>query len=145
MKETATTGPAAFVAQARKLLGVRWRHRGRKPWAVDCIGLVAVAGRAAGLLAEDETGYGREPWEDRLRQGCRARWGEPLPIDQAKPGDIAILRWTPGEPSHMAIVGDHPDGGLTLIHAHNLHGVVEHALRGRFTDFVLEVYRPRFA
>lgn len=132
----------AFIAEARKLKGVKWRHRGRKPWAVDCVGLVALAGKNSGLTAQDESGYGREPWEDRLREGCRARWGEPLPAEQARPGDIALIRWAKREPSHMAIVGDHPDGGLTLIHAHNLHGVVEHSLSGSFLSVVVEVYRP---
>lgn len=138
-------GPAAFVAAARELKGARWRHRGRKPWAVDCIGLVAVAGARCGLLAEDVKGYGREPWEDRLRRGCRERWGEPIPLDQAQPGDIAIFRWKDGEPSHMGVLGDHPDGGLSLIHAHNLRGVVECSLAGEYRKSIVEVFRPRFA
>jgi cell wall-associated NlpC family hydrolase len=137
------TDPAAlFVAEARKLIGAKWRHRGRSRFAVDCIGLIAVAGQAAQLLAEDEARYGREPWEDRLRQGCRARWGDP--VADRRPGDIAIIRWRQGEPSHMGIIGDKP-GGLTLIHAHNLHGVVECSLAGKIEACVVEVYRPRFA
>lgn len=139
------SGPAEFVAAARGLLGARWRHQGRKPWAVDCIGLIALAGKEAGLVAEDEKGYGREPWDDRIRRGCRERWGDPLPVSQARAGDIAVIRWGAGEPSHMAIVGEHPDGGLTLIHSHNLHGVVENSMRGKFVEIVLEIYRPRFA
>lgn len=131
-----------FVDAARALKGARWRHRGRTPWAVDCIGLIVVAGRQAGLTATDEKGYGREPWEDRLRAGCRARWGEPVQAPQA--GDVALIRWETGEPSHLAIIGNHPDGGLTLIHSHNLHGVCEMSLTGRYLACVLEVYRPRF-
>lgn len=131
-----------FVAEARKLKGAKWRHRGRKPWAVDCVGLIVVAGMRSGLNTYDEKGYGREPWEDRLRRGCRERWGAPLSPDEARPGDIAIIRWAKGEPSHMAIVGDHPDGGLTLIHSHNLHGVIEQGMRDFEREIVVEVYRP---
>lgn len=131
-----------FVDEARKLVGTKWRHRGRSRFSVDCIGLVVVAGRAAQLLAHDENNYGREPWEDRLRKGCRARWGDP--VTEYQPGDIALIRWGQGEPSHMAIIGDKP-GGLTLIHAHNLHGVVECSLAGRIAECIVEVYRPRFA
>jgi cell wall-associated NlpC family hydrolase len=138
-------GPEEFVRAARALKGARWRHRGRKPWAVDCIGLVAVAGQAAGLLAEDVAGYGREPWEDRIRKGCRERWGEPVPIAEARPGDIAIFRWKAGDPSHMGILADHPDGGLSLIHADNLLGVVECGLRDTYERCLVEVFRPRFA
>lgn len=132
-----------FIDEARKLKGARWRHRGRTPWALDCIGLIVVAGRPAGLLAADETVYGREPWDDRLRSGCRDRWGEP--VEDPSPGDVALIRWKKGEPSHLGIVGDHPDGGLSLIHSHNLHGVVEVSLSGRYLECVVEVYRPRFA
>lgn len=133
-----------FVEAARSLKGAKWRHRGRKPWAVDCIGVVAVAGKMAGLAAEDEFKYGREPWEDRLRQGCRERWGDPIPKEQVQPGDIAIFRWGNGEPSHMGVIGNHPDGGLTLIHAHLTNGVVEASLAGKYESCIVEVFRPRF-
>lgn len=131
-----------FVAEARKLLGAKWRHRGRKPWAVDCVGLVAVAGKNSGLGAEDESLYGREPWEDRLRKGCVKRWGAPLPTDEARPGDVALIAWEKNDPSHLAIIGDHPDGGLTLIHAHNVSGVIETSLSPPYDRIVVEVYRP---
>lgn len=132
----------AFIAGARALIGARWRHRGRKPWAVDCIGLVALAFWNSGNAFEDETGYSPEPFQDALRAGARKRWGEPLPPASAQPGDIALIRWVQREPSHIAIIGNHPNGGLTLIHANNLHGVVEHSLAGPFASIVVEVYRP---
>jgi hypothetical protein len=132
----------AFVNAARKLKGARWRHRGRKPWAVDCVGLVVLAGRESGLVMHDEIGYGREPWEDRLRTACQAHWGAPLSVEDAEPGDISLIRWSKGEPSHMAVVGDHPNGGLTIIHANNIHGVVECSLAEPFRSCVVEIYRP---
>ena len=131
-----------FIAAARKLKGARWRHRGRKEWAVDCIGLVVMAAREAGIPTADETYYGREPWDDRLRKGCQRRWGEALAPALARAGDVALIRWKAGDPSHVAIIGDHPDGGLTLIHAHNLHGVVEQSLAEAIAGCVVEVYRP---
>lgn len=133
---------AAFVEEARKLKGARWRHRGRTPWAVDCVGLIALAGAKSGLLAADVKGYGREPWDDQLRAGCRERWGEPVSDYQA--GDVALIRWAKGEPSHLGVLADHPDGGLSVIHAHNLNGVVEVSLAGKLADCIVEVYRPRF-
>ena len=138
------TAAEAFVAGARELVGTRWRHRGRKPWAVDCVGLIVLAGRKAGLTAADVFGYGREPWEDTLRKGCRERWGEPVPLADARPGDIAIFRFGKGEPSHIGILGDHPLGGLSLIHAHNLNGVCECRLAGTYLEGIVEVFRPRF-
>lgn len=133
-------GAAEFVECARRLKGTRWRHRGRKPWALDCVGLVVVAARQSGLELQDEPLYGREPWDDQLRSGLRSRWGDP--VSPWQPGDVALIRWEQGEPSHVAIIGDRPDGGLTLIHADNLKGVVECSLSGRFLKCVIEAYRP---
>lgn len=71
-------------------------------------------------------------------------WGDPIPIEQRRMGDVALIRWKQGEPSHVAVIGDHPGGGLTLIHAHNLHGVIENGLSGPYLDCIVEVYRPRW-
>jgi hypothetical protein len=132
-----------FVTAARAMKGTRWRHRGRKPWAVDCVGLIVLAAKAAGRQLDDEPIYGREPWDDQLRKGLRRRFGDPLSAGEPREcGDIALIRWHQGEPSHVAIIGDHPEGGLSLIHAHNIHGVVECALSGPYESCVIEVYRP---
>lgn len=132
----------AFVAAARGLKGAKWRHQGRKPWAVDCIGLIVLAGKNAGVDFGDEKGYGREPWDDRLRKGCRQRWGTPVHVSLARAGDVAIIRWRKEEPSHLGIVADHPEGGLSLIHAHNIHGVIEQRIADRVQSSIVEVYRP---
>ena len=134
---------AAFVNAARSMVGkAKWRHRGRQPHAVDCIGLLVVSCRLAGLPAEDEKGYGREPWEDRLRKGLARRFGAELPASSAQAGDIALIRWAESEPSHTGIIADHPDGGLSLIHAHILHGVIEQSLSGATRAAVISVVRP---
>lgn len=131
-----------FVETARAMKGARWRHRGRKPWAVDCVGLIIVAGAASGLdTGLDERRYGLEPWEDRLRKGLRERFGEPVDGDP-RAGDIALIRWRQEEPSHAAIVADHPSGGLSLIHVSNVRGVVEVSLRPPYSDCIVEIYRP---
>lgn len=121
--------------------GARWRHRGRKPWAVDCVGIVVLAGMYAGRPFRDEKIYGVEPWEDQLRKRMREECGEPV-TDEWRPGDIALIQWRGGDPSHLAIIADHPDGGLSIIHTTNQHGVVECSLSGPFLKVVVEVYRP---
>lgn len=135
-----TTPAQQYVDSARALVGAKWRHRGRKPWALDCIGLLVVAAYRAGLTAKDEAGYGREPWEDRLAEGLRERFGEP--VTDWRAGDIAVIRWAKGEPSHTGILANHPLGGLSIIHAHTINGVVEHALRGPVLDGIVAVFRP---
>lgn len=139
------TGPQQVVAAARGMIGVRWRHQGRKPWAVDCIGLVELCLRGAGWvpIAEMPAHYGTEPWDDRLRNGLQAHFGAPV-SDGWRIGDIPLFRWGKGEPSHVGILADHPHGGLSLIHASNRRGVVEIQLSGKLLDCVIEVYRPEW-
>lgn len=134
-----------FVREARDLIGVKWRHRGRKPWAVDCIGLIAVSAARSGVPFEDEKMYGREPWDDQIRKGARRRWGEPLKVSQARAADIAVVRWYKAEPSHLGIIADHPDGGLSIIHAHMIHGVIEQGINDHIADCIVEVYRIKVA
>lgn len=130
---------AAFVRAARSMLGLPWRHRGRNRLGVDCVGLVVLAAAKAGCRIPDHTHYGREPWDDRLRKELKALCG--APVNDWCVGDIALISWGKGEPSHLAILGDYLYGGLSLIHAHNLHGVVEHRLDEIHSQYIQEVYR----
>lgn len=136
--------PEAFVEAARKMVAAeaKWRHRGRSPHAVDCIGLLALAFKGCGVAFEDESGYGREPVGDFLRQGAIRRWGAPLTREQARIGDVALLRWGKAPPSHTGIIADHPHGGLSIIHAHSLHGVVEQGYSGLVYAATTDIFRP---
>ena len=131
----------AFIAAARELKGAKWRHHARSAVAVDCIGLLAVSFLRAGIPFDDEFGYSREPVGDLLRAGAIKRWGDSLPRDQAKPADIALLRWGKAPPSHVGIIADHPDGGLSIIHANNLHGVVEQGYSGMPYAATTDIFR----
>lgn len=139
------SGPERVVAHARKMLGVQWRHQGRKDWAVDCLGLAILSLRAAGWqnAVDVPARYGREPWDDRLRRGMRDHLGAPV-SEPWRPGDIVLIRWSKGEPSHVGILADYVHGGLSIIHASTRQGVVETALSGRIKDGVIDVYRPEW-
>ena len=130
------------ISHARSMLGVKWRHLGRKPWAVDCAGLVILSLESAGWpRVESPTGYGREPWDDTLRKTLAHNLGRPLYADY-QPGDIALVQWVEGQPTHVGVIADYLWGGLSIIHAQNLHGVIETALTGHIADCVIEAYRP---
>lgn len=130
-----------IVDTARGFIGSRWRHRGRKPWAVDCIGVLVAAVEAGGIKMHDRTDYGREPWNDGLRQEMQRHFGRP--VDDMQPGDVVLVTWpnTP-EPSHVGIVADYCHGGLSLIHAHSTWGVAEHRIDDYWRGVITEVYRP---
>jgi len=110
---------AAIVAAARGCVGTHFRPQGRTPGlALDCVGVVLVAGRAAGVVfrvpsyrlgADGEAGLdvGLAP------QGCTS-------VAVAEPGDILVIAPAPGR-RHLGVV---VPGGLVHAHA-GLGRVVE--------------------
>lgn len=119
---------AEVVAEARSWIGTPWTHQQRaKGVAVDCAGLIIGVARALSLVAPgfDIQGYVRVPDGSLL-----ARCNEAMTrIDKAtmQPGDVLVVA-TDNEPAHMGILGDYRHGGLSLIHAANGRGVIEHRL-----------------
>lgn len=130
-----------MVDYARSLIGAKWRHRGRKPWAVDCIGILVLSIEAAGGEIEDRLDYGREPWKDGLQGAMQERFGDPIPFEQAQPGDVALFAWPNKPPSHIGIFADYMHGGLSVIHSLTLKDVSEHAFDGAWKRLLVEVYQ----
>lgn len=127
-----------LVLAARRYLGVRFVHRGRRPDKLDCVGLVWLAYRDCGVELPCPADYGREPQADRFRAAISAALGDP--VSGLAVGDVVTLR-TRLHPHHVAIVGDHPDG-LSLIHASGEHGrVVEHRLDDSYRARIVTVHR----
>lgn len=137
---------AAFVNAARGFVRreAQWKHQGRKPWAVDCIGLLVLSAHEAGYQGalKRPAKYARTPWDDELRTHLRAEFGEP--VTDWQPGDVALVRWGKGEPSHVAILADYLYGGLSVIHAKKPK-VIETILASDVLDCVIEVYRPKWS
>lgn len=122
--------PAAqFIEQARALVGVPWRHQGRAACGVDCIGLISLSFKGAGvdwaqlLGVSDRRDYGRSAQPDLLRMV--RDYCEPLaePIDAC----LVVMKF-PQErfPRHFGIYAQG-----NIIHADSRAGyVVEHGYRG---------------
>lgn len=127
-----------IIATARSYIGTKWRHRGRTQRGMDCVGLVVLSCQSAGIEIEDYVGYGREPWNDRLRQELKQQFGNPT--DDWQPGDIALFEIEHQRPRHIGILGNYKYGGLSLIHAHSIYGVVEQSLAGTKDLNLVEVY-----
>ncbi len=132
----------ACLNKARQLVGARWRHRGRTPWALDCVGLLVMSLRAGGLTLIDDTHYGREPWKDQLQQRLQKHFGDPIAEAFWQPADIAVFKAPQRGPCHVGLLGDYLYEGFSLIHAHAQHNVTEHALDARWQRLLVEVYSP---
>ena len=130
----------ALVAAARRYLGVPFRHRGRSAQKLDCVGLVWLAYRDCGVDLPCPTDYGREPQASRFMAAIVAALGPAVP-GPPQIGDVVCLR-TKKHPHHVAIVCDHPDYPLGLIHASGEHDrVVWHGLDASFLARIASIHR----
>lgn len=133
----------ALADAARVHLGVEFHHQGRltpqRP-GIDCVGLVKLAYAAWGVQLQDVRFYAREPKPGAFRQAVAAALGPPVGgLPQA--GDVIMVR-TANQPHHLAIVFDHPQGGLAIIHASGEEGrVVEQRLSPKLIQRITGVYR----
>lgn len=123
-----------IVAEARSWLGTRFAHRGHhKGIGADCIGLIyGVATRLDLNNGVVLPPYDRTPSKGLMFRMCEQHLVKRVGLE---PGSIALLRFE-FEPTHLAIFGDHPHYGLSLIHSFaKARKVVEHGFddvwRGR--------------
>ena len=134
------TGPNAdFVALARTWLGVRWRHQGRTREGVDCVGLPVVCAAEARGAVIPLPDYSETTADETMLRGCQ-QYLIPVALADAEPGDIVVLGFA--RQRHMAILGDYPGGGLSLIHAYLPNRkVVEARLDDAWRARILSVFR----
>lgn len=133
------TKRADVVAEARSWIGTPFQHQqSMKGVACDCIGLVMGVARMLGVISSDfassadfapYAGYARVPSGGTLARGC-AKFMQPIPFALAEPGDVMLFRFN-GEPTHCAIVADHPMGGLSIVHA---YAPLRHVIEARLND-----------
>jgi len=130
----------AAISEARSFVGVKWRHRGRSRFGIDCIGLLVKAMQAGGFEMRDRTDYSRTPWNDGLEDEMVAHFGER--VSDMQPGDVVLMRWdNQTEPSHVGFIG-YNSNGLTLIHSYSLVHVTEHGIDEMWMDRITAIYRP---
>ena len=125
--------PDAVIAEARRWVGIPFRHQGRDGHGIDCVGLPIVVCQALGLIGEkfEITNYGRVPTGEllpRLQSHC-------APLNRELPGSLVVIAWTKTA-AHVAVCT-----GETLIHAYESVGrVVEHGYRGRWVRMTHSVW-----
>lgn len=130
---------SAIVIEARRWLGTRYRHQGRATTGVDCAGLVIEVAKSAAGSTFDINGYARVASDESMLALCEQQL-QRIARSAMRPGDVLVLAFE--HQRHMAIVGDHPAGGLTLIHAYApSRKVVEQGLDAAWLARVIGVYR----
>lgn len=132
------TTRAEVVAEARRWVGTPFRHQGRTLGvACDCAGLVLGVAHALGLSSFVFSEYGRDP-VGTLKALCDEHM---IQTNEQAAGHVALMRFD-SEPQHLAILGDYPHGGLTLIHAASqFKRVVEHRLDPKWQGKIVAIYR----
>ena len=134
---------ADFVREARSLVGVPWVHLGRTRHGVDCIGLIVLAAKNAGLDVFEESGcprisrYGRKPDPKLYELVARHCERATSPV----PGSVALFRFHGEKHSRHFGVITFDD---TMIHAEakSRQCVVEHGYRMqwlRWTDSLWKI------
>lgn len=134
-----TVSHSAIVAEARQWLGTRFAHRGHAAGiGADCIGLVYGIALKFGLCEDFRLpSYAPVPANGLMFGHCEKNL---VRIAVPRPGAIGLLRFE-YEPTHLAIFGDHPLYGLSLIHSYVMaRKVVEHGFDSAWRERLIAVY-----
>lgn len=127
-----------IVTEARKWVGVPYRHQGRSRTGVDCIGLAVLVVRDLGIMDYDVDGYSRVP-SGRMMSRLLAEKCAAVAFSKVEPGDLLHMAFS-GQPQHVAIVSN--TGPARIIHADAVIGrVVEHTLSENWRNMIRGAYR----
>lgn len=118
-----------IVREARKLIGVPYRHQGRNERGLDCVGLPLLAAHRAGAIdmSDARNDYTKMPQAELLE----AIGDYMIETDEPVDGAVVLLKWPKALfASHCAIITDaaqYRDEAANIIHAYGSIGrVVEH-------------------
>lgn len=128
-----------MIAAARTCSGTPFHHQGRSIGiGLDCIGLVVVALRAAGITVHDRSDYGRRPDGKSLRAALQEHGAQS--VEEIKAGDILLFRYD-GQPQHVALA----TGSDMMIHSFAPAGkVVETSIGDYWKRRLTGIYRFSF-
>ncbi|MBV8061589.1 MAG: C40 family peptidase [Alphaproteobacteria bacterium] len=100
-----------MIAAARGCIGTPFHHQGRQAQVgLDCIGLVVVALRAAGIAVQDRQDYGRRPDGQALERALLQHGA--VRVDTITAGCVLLFRYD-RQPQHVALA----TSDATMIHS----------------------------
>jgi cell wall-associated NlpC family hydrolase len=131
------------VAEARALVGVPFQHAGRNEYGLDCLGLIVLAARNAGLDVYDNCSYSQIVNPEFMAAEIEAA-AERLPgLSSVLPGDVVLFS-VAGSPQHMALISEKFDTYMLMVHSYQSAGrVVEHPLDRTWRRRVVACYTWR--
>lgn len=104
-----------IVAEAKRHVGVRWRHLGRDPaTGLDCAGLIVRVAQDLDLVHYDTTAYSRRPNSTEFRRAMLE--AGMIPVAPREHGDVLRLA-APKWPVHVGFLEVDDAGVEWLIHA----------------------------
>ena len=114
---------AAIIAEARKWIGVPYRHQGRGKFGIDCVGLLIEVAKGVGHPVRAPSAYSSLPQGHQLLNPCDEQLWKPTRQTIA-PGDLGVF-WgvSPREPQHFGFIAAHGNQ-LTMIHSFSKFGSV---------------------
>lgn len=95
------------MIDARKYLGIPYKHNGRDKAGVDCLGLMLMVLRDAGIILPNDDGRPIDPrWYDadpeRLVRGLE-RYGRRIDVTELQPLDVVVFCFQ-GKPRHAGVM-----------------------------------------
>lgn len=127
-----------IVLEARKWLGVPWRHLGRNRAGIDCVGLGIVVCKAVGIQVQDLQTYSRVPNASLIEHLYQV--AEEISFAEAKPGDFYAIK-DRGYPFHVAFKSEKYNLPH-IIHAHaQRRMVVEEPFINEWPSLVTHAFR----
>lgn len=143
LRDTRLEAKERFAAIARTYLGTPWKHEGRTRNGIDCVGLVLVAAREAGLtVPEDVTNYARTPTRAdllrRFEEHCVHK-----DLKNVAVGDILVTRdESVLLPCHCGIVAER-HGEFRFIHAYARSRKVIESMLDEYLPLAIRLYEVR--
>lgn len=128
-----------MVKSARAYVDTPFFHAGRSVYGLDCVGLLVLAAKDAGVEVHDETSYSPFINADYLKSRIDMVCRELTLGEEPQVGDLVLFRVS-RSPQHMALItGLNP---TTIIHAYQTIGrVIEHELDAHWNKRIAGYYR----
>lgn len=106
-----------IMNEARKYIGVRWKHQERGNGAIDCAGLIINVGKTMGFVDKDfeVKDYQRHSQGYKFLNHFKNNMKEKSLLD-TNIGDVVLFK-DDLYPCHCGIIGINEKGNFTIIHA----------------------------